>query len=178
MKPSQHCIDFIAHEEGLVLHSYQDRAGVWTIGYGSTMFMDGTKPKPGEHITEELAKKLLAWEVENKTHAVNAETHNLNLRQSQFDALVSFTYNVGVGGLKESSLLRAVKVDPKILGTMPVDAISDESIKKWFQKQNLRAIPMVAYHFTKWCKITKDGKKIFDDGLIGRRMREAKLYQS
>jgi lysozyme len=174
MTPSQNCFDFIAKEEGLVLTAYQDAANIWTIGYGSTMFKDGSRPKKGEKITKELAMDLLKWEVENKTHSVNAFFRNVVLNQNQFDALVSFAYNCGVGALEGSSLRKAIIQDPKVPGTKKVFEIGDESIRKWMEAQQIRAIPMVTYYFSMYCKITINDKKHLLDDLIRRRLREAK----
>lgn len=177
MTPSKNCIDFIAKEEGCVLHTYKDVAGILTIGYGTTRFKDGTKPKLGEHITLELATELLQYEVELKAHSVNAFCQRVVLTQNQFDALVSFAYNVGVGALEQSSLLKAVKLNPKVPGTKTVESITDEAIKNWLKDRGIRAVPMVTYYFSMYCKITLNEKKHLVDDLIKRRLREAAMYQ-
>jgi lysozyme len=153
MQPSKICIDFIAHEEGEVLHPYLDQAGVPTIGIGSTMYKNGQKVSMHDpHITHDQAIDLLMWEVDNKAKSVNAfiAVAGVIINQNQFDALVSFAYNEGVGALQGSTLLKKVKANPANL------SIRDE--------------------FLKWDKITVSGKKVFDDGLLARRKREADLY--
>lgn len=177
MIPSKNLFDFIKREEQCVLKTYKDEAGILTIGWGSTMFLDGSKPKIGEHITQELADKLLEWEVTNKAHSVNAFFHNVVLNQNQFDALVSFAYNVGVGALEKSSLRKAIIQNPKVPGTVRVCDISDEAIRKWMEGQQIRALPMITYYFSQWCKVTINDKKHLSEGLIKRRLREAAMYQ-
>jgi lysozyme len=150
MKPSQTAIDFITREEGCVLHAYADSAGVMTIGIGSTMYKDGSRVKKGDTITKEQAVELLSWEVENKSKSVSAFVLGVPLTQHQFDALVSFAYNVGIGALQQSTLLKKVKANP-----------NDPSIRE---------------EFARWNKIRKDGKLIPSLGLTKRRLREWQLY--
>lgn len=87
--------------EGLRLQPYKDSAGLWTIGYGHLL-------KPGEwwdSITEQFATQLLADDVGTAEDAVNSLV-KVPMTQPQFDALVSFVYNVGVGAFRRSTLLR------------------------------------------------------------------------
>ncbi|MFC4728142.1 glycoside hydrolase family protein [Coralloluteibacterium thermophilus] len=94
-------IDLIKGFEGLRLTSYQDSAGVWTIGYGHT----GPEVGPGQTITQAQAEALLRQDV---GWAENAVRNNVQvpLGQGQFDALVSFTFNVGAGAFGGSTLLQ------------------------------------------------------------------------
>lgn len=100
MKISGAGLDLIKRFEGLRLTAYPDSAGVWTIGWGHTKGVH-----KGQQITEVGAVKLLrddlAWAEEAVTDAVKVP-----LNQNQFDALVSFTFNVGEGALKKSTLLK------------------------------------------------------------------------
>lgn len=87
--------------EGLRLQPYKDSGGLWTIGYGHLL-------KSGEwwdSITEAQAAQLLADDVGTAEDAVNALV-KVSMTQPQFDALVSFVYNVGVGAFRRSTLLR------------------------------------------------------------------------
>ena len=86
--------------EGLRLKAYKCPAGVLTIGYGHTSGV-----KPGDVITEEQAETMLKNDLKIYENYVNNYV-NVPLTQNQFDALVSFTYNLGGGTLKESSLLK------------------------------------------------------------------------
>jgi GH24 family phage-related lysozyme (muramidase) len=180
MTPSKNLIDFIKKEEGCVLHTYLDTAGVLTIGIGSTMYKDGSKVKPSQTISEAQAEELLMWELNHKSKSVDAFTSKCVLTQNQFDALCSFAYNVGVGALEGSTLLKTIKLNPNDSRTQIVDDISDPSIKEWLKKEGLRAIPYITYCFVMWCKEKdpKTGKLVLSDGLIGRRLREAKLYNT
>lgn len=125
--------------EGLQLKAYKCPAGIWTIGYGHTK-----SAKPGQVINSTQADELLKADVKVFEKAVNAQ--NLNLNQNQFDALVSFTYNVGAGNLQKSTLLKKAKINP-----------NDASIKN---------------EFAKWNKA--NGKVL--PGLTLRRKAEAELY--
>ena len=84
--------------EGCRLQAYQDAAKVWTIGYGHTKGV-----RRGDNITQEKAEEYLREDVEEVEGQILAL--NLNLTQPQFDALVSFVYNVGIGAFKKSTLL-------------------------------------------------------------------------
>lgn len=92
----------VAKFEGCRLKAYQDVIGVWTIGYGQTKGV-----KPGMVWTQQQADDdLLATLTEFGKQV--AALVRVALDQNQFDALVSFAYNVGIGNLKSSTLLRMV----------------------------------------------------------------------
>lgn len=103
MKTSQAGIDLIKQFEGLELTAYPDPGTggePWTIGYGHTGGV-----KPGDTVTEAEAEELLRQDLEKFEDCVNAYV-SVPITQSQFDALVSFAFNVGCGALKSSTLLR------------------------------------------------------------------------
>ena len=89
--------------EGLRLEAYQDAAGVWTIGYGHT----GRDVKRGDRISEYWATDLLKRDVEKVAEAVR--TLNVARTEGQLDALVSFAFNLGIGKLKSSTLLKVIR---------------------------------------------------------------------
>lgn len=103
MKTSETGIDLIKHYEGLQLNPYLCPAGKPTIGYGHT----GPDVVFGITITEADADKLLREDLHFSEKGVQTYTH-VPLTQGQFDALVSFTYNLGVGALRDSTLLKKV----------------------------------------------------------------------
>ena len=105
-KISQNGLDLIKHFEGLRLEAYQCSASVWTIGYGTTHTALGPVKK-GDRITESEAERLLEADVRMFEQLVR-DAVLVPLTQSQFDALVSFAYNVGSGALAGSTLLRKV----------------------------------------------------------------------
>jgi lysozyme len=86
--------------EGLRLTAYQDSGGVWTIGYGHT-----GSAKPGMTITQEKADELLRLDVHWAVSCVNNAV-TVPVNQNQFDALVDFTFNIGCGAFRNSTLLR------------------------------------------------------------------------
>ena len=141
MKTSPKGIALIKEFEGLRLKAYKCPGGVWTIGYGHTAGV-----KPGMVITEAQAEEYL------KANLIAFERYlnglGLALNQNQFDALISFIYNVGTGNFSSSTLLRKVRANPQD------NSIMDEFIRWVYSKG--RVLP----------------------GLQRRRLAEMKLYFS
>mgnify|MGYP001069296736 FL=1 len=105
MQTSEKGIALIKEFEGCRLTAYQDSVGVWTIGYGWTQPVDGKPIRAGMTIKQETAERLL------KNGLVSYESDvsrlvKVGVTQGQFDALVSFTYNLGARSLSTSTLLR------------------------------------------------------------------------
>jgi len=148
MKTSKKGIELIKRYEGFRSKPYLDAVGIPTIGYGATHYGNGIKVKMTDKpITEEEATILLSKMLVSYEDSVNRlVTRELN--QNQFDALVSFTYNLGGANLKSSTLLKKVNANP-----------CDRTI---------------ADEFNKW--VNAGGKKL--NGLVKRRKEEAKLYFS
>jgi lysozyme len=138
-------IDIIKKHEGLRLQAYLCPAKVPTIGFGNTFYEDGTRVKMGDRITRDRAEKLLLHVVE--AFAVQVDrlvTSKLNANQRA--ALVSFAYNVGIGNLQRSTLLRKVNANPNDL--------------------------TIRIEFMKWTK----ARGVVLRGLVVRRQDEANLY--
>lgn len=89
MKISNNGLDLIKKYEGCYLNAYKCPAGVWTIGYGHTTSFQG------ESITQEQADRLLIEDVEKFEKKVNNYNSIYNWNQNEFDALVSFAFNIG-----------------------------------------------------------------------------------
>ena len=117
MKTSQYGIDLIKYYEGLELDAYQCAAGVWTIGYGHTKGV-----QPGDTWSEDHANHMLERELEEYENYVNTAV-NVPLSQNQFDALVSWVYNLGNGNLTSSTML-------KVLNSGDYDGVPAQ-IKRW-----------------------------------------------
>lgn len=98
VRTSQRGIELIKQFEGLELEAYQDIAGVWTIGYGHT----GSDVQPGMRISERDAEELLKRDLKPREDAVQRLV-SVALNQNEFDALISFVYNVGVGAFQGST---------------------------------------------------------------------------
>src|SRR5690554_1016441 len=141
MKTSSKGIELIKEHEGFSSRAYLCPAGKWTIGYGHTGGV-----KSGDVISKWQAEELLRKDVLTAERAVNRQ--RLPLNQNQFDALVSFTFNVGVGNFQKSTLLRKARVN-----------VND---------------PSIAVEFKKW---VYGGGKVLP-GLVKRRQAEAGLYFS
>lgn len=93
MKTSKKGITLIQKFEGCVLKAYTCPAGVWTIGYGHTGTVDGKPICEGMKITKAKATELLQEDLEKFEKKVC--TYNYKWSQNEFDAMVSFAYNVG-----------------------------------------------------------------------------------
>ncbi len=100
METSENGIELIKKFEGKRQVAYQDEAGVWTIGYGHTK--DVYK---GQLIIESRADKMLAEDLKVYEGIVNEQV-KVPLNQNQFDALVSWTFNLGEKNLKKSTMLK------------------------------------------------------------------------
>ncbi|HAY0632883.1 lysozyme [Serratia sp. Lou2A] len=105
MKISDDGMALIKRFEGLRLQAYQDSVGVWTIGYGWTQRVAGRKIGAGMAINTATAERLLACGVAQFEQGVERRV-TVPITQGQFDALVSFTYNLGLRALDNSTLLR------------------------------------------------------------------------
>ena len=99
---------FLQALEGCKLEAYQDCVGIWTIGYGSTFYLDGSPVEKGDIISEELAEELFDKIVDRFASQVGSLVRFKELKQHEFDALVSFCYNVGANAFASSSVLKAV----------------------------------------------------------------------
>lgn len=106
MRISENGLKLIESFEGCLLTASNKLDGVWTIGYGQTGYYYGKKVRKGMTTTKAAAHAWLRdHSITTYENAVNSAV-KVPLTQNQFDALVSFTYNVGVGALKSSTLLR------------------------------------------------------------------------
>ena len=151
MKTSSNGIALIKSFESLKLTAYRCAAGVPTIGYGHTGADVTAADVSGKKtITEVQAEALLKKDLEKFEKGVSDLTKGVALNQNQFDALVSFAFNVGIGsdttGLKGSTLLKKLRVNP-----------NDKAI---------------AAEFALWNK----AKGVVLNGLTARRKAEAELY--
>ncbi|HOZ87890.1 MAG TPA: lysozyme [Bacteroidia bacterium] len=108
---SRNCIDLITHFEGLFLNSYLCPANVWTIGYGTTIYPDGKKVSADEACTQLQAMIFFRNDLGYFEKMVDAYTRD-DVSQQQFDALVSFAYNLGAKSLKDSTLLKVINSNP------------------------------------------------------------------
>ena len=100
MKISLEGLCLIKKFEGCKLIAYKCSAGVWTIGYGHT-----TGVKEGDVCTQEEAEKLLRGDIFKFEEYVQ-DSVKVDLDQSQFDALVAWTFNLGPGNLRSSTMLK------------------------------------------------------------------------
>jgi len=102
MKISKEGITLIKKFEGCELTAYKCAAGVWTIGYGHTKDV-----KENDVITKEEAESMLVHELQEYCNDVDIAV-KVDLKQNEFDALVSWTYNLGPTNLNSSTMLRVL----------------------------------------------------------------------
>jgi lysozyme len=100
MKMSENGAKVLIMREGLRTKAYKDTKGIWTIGVGHT----GPEVVEELVITKEKAHELFRKDVAWAEDAVNLV--KVPLTQNQFDALVSFVFNVGAGAWKRSTMLK------------------------------------------------------------------------
>lgn len=117
MEISQEGISLIKKFEGCKYESYKCAAGVWTIGYGSTHGVS-----EGMVITHDRAEALLMEDIANYEEAVNKAV-KVDLDQCMYDALVSWTFNLGGSNLLSSTML-------KVLNEGKYEDVP-EQIKRW-----------------------------------------------
>lgn len=139
-------LDLIKQFEGCKLNAYKCPAGKWTIGYGSTFYMDGSPVREGDKITQEDAEIMLQKVVDDFRIQVVRIVPG-TLPSGAVDALTSFAFNCGTAALQKSTLLKRIKENPL----------------------NLKEIEA---EFNKW---VKGGGKVLP-GLVRRRATEYRMY--
>lgn len=146
MKASILAVHLLKEVEGWRDKPYRDSGGKCTIGYGHLI-------KEGEYcpdrITVDQGEKYLREDIASAEHIVNS-TVSVPLKQHQFDALVSFIFNIGAGAWAVSDSL-------KILNNG--------------EYHRMPARMMM------WVKVEKNGVKVVEEGLINRRLKEVRVWQ-
>lgn len=145
IKTSPAGLELITQFEGLRLDSYYCPAGKLTIGVGHVILPSETIPKT---ITKAQAMELLAKDVQRFEAGVRKNVR-VPLTQPQFDALVSFTFNVGEGGLVDTNVARAV---------------------------NDRRFADVPAALLAWTRARVNGKMEILPGLVRRRAAEGEMF--
>lgn len=146
MKASQFIKESIRAHEGFRADAYVCPGGVLTIGFGHT----GSDVKAGQHIDMAVALALLDADIAEVEHAllVALAADGIRLsRQGQFDALLSFAFNLGINALRGSTLWRKIKADAND--------------------------PTIPGEFARW--IYAGGQRM--PGLVKRRAEEAEIWQ-
>ncbi|HEY2974825.1 MAG TPA: papain-like cysteine protease family protein [Pyrinomonadaceae bacterium] len=147
-------VDFIKGWEGFVAKPYNDPVGHCTVGYGTLLHNGNCDGRPIEApyangISQEKATQLLAEKAAEFQLVIDSNV-KVSLNQNQYDALVSFAYNVGGANFQKSTLLRLLN------------------------NGDYNAVPM---ELKKWTKAHQNGKLIDLPGLVRRRAAEAELFQ-
>lgn len=103
-------IDLICNFEGKRLTAYDDGVGVWTIGFGTTVYPNGIKVMKGDTCTEAQAKTYMAHDLKKFEATVNKAV-TVQLNKNQFDALVSLAYNIGTNAFSKSTLVKKLNAN-------------------------------------------------------------------
>ncbi|WP_395441937.1 lysozyme [Acinetobacter sp. P1332] len=103
-------INLICNFEGKRLTAYDDGVGVWTIGFGTTVYPNGIKVMKGDTCTEAQAKTYMAHDLKKFEATVNKAV-TVQLNQNQFDALVSLAYNIGTNAFSKSTLVKKLNAN-------------------------------------------------------------------
>ncbi len=112
LETSDEGIGLIQTMEGLRLKPYKDSVGKWTIGYGHTTIAK-VLAMAGISFTEDQCYRLLVYDLKDAETGVKRLV-KVELKQSEFDALVSFAFNLGVGKLGASTLLNKLNMGDKV----------------------------------------------------------------
>lgn len=142
-------ISFLKQEEASgkpVLTAYRNKNDVWTIGYGNTYYEDGTKVKQGDTITAQRAETLF-YNIFNDFAKQVTGLLKKSVNQNQFNALVSYAYNRGIGAFRSSKVLVLVNQNPN-----NIKAIQNQLVIEW------------------------GSNTTYKTALINRRKREGVLY--
>jgi len=144
LRVSSNGLELLKKFEGFRAIAYKDTAGRLTIGFGHLI-------KPGEHFTVISSVQGLSLLIQDSQESVDCinKLVTVKLNQNQFDALVSFTYNLGCAALAASTLLKDV---------------------------NKGDFVAAANEFHKWNHNRVNGKMVVVDGLTNRRNMEAQLF--
>jgi lysozyme len=140
MEASNKVIAKIKEWEGFRGKAYKDASGVWTIGFGHTKDV-----KAGMLCTERVAGVLLRTDVRVCEKELNALA--LELTQNQFDALISFTFNIGTTKFRKSTLLKRIREGARV-------AVVQNELRRWVHDSKGDRLP----------------------GLVARREWEAQLW--
>lgn len=141
-------LDFIKQHEVLKEEHYRDSADKPTIGYGHRIWRD--EAEDFRHpIDEDIARQLLSMDVEHAENAVHRYAKGLALSQHEYDALVSFVFNIGGGAFARSSVLEQLKAGD---------------------------FSNAAKKMSEWVKVTQNGERVFNQGLANRRVAEQILF--
>lgn len=143
METSERGLALIKEHEGYRDTAYRCPTGEWTIGFGHTSGV-----KEGQRCTPMDAGRWLKEDIAAAEREVSFQTQGVPLRQCQYDALVSFVFNLGAGNFRKSTLLKKVRANPDS--------------------------PSIRDEFGKW--IYGGGRVL--PGLVARREAEADLYFS
>lgn len=195
LKVSPECIDLIKAWEGLhdgdkqttLLEPEMDPRGIWTLGWGHALvnqagrFIEGRSRKPEADawmlrnygkpaITRDEAKALLSNDMNSFLRQIEPMIQGVPVVQSEIDALVSFSYNVGANAFRTSTLRN------RHAARVPVSASINWPEAKVKSQAGATSGP-TEYAFGAWSKMTVNGKLVWVLGLWRRRMAEAMVYR-
>jgi lysozyme len=112
MGASAIAVALIVGFEGYSGRAYDDSVGIQTVGFGSTRHPDGTPIKPGDTVTPQRAVVMLAHDADRIAQELAACIGEVPLHKHEWDAFVSWAYNVGSAAACRSTLVRKLKQQP------------------------------------------------------------------
>ena len=141
----------LVHSEAITTKKYKDSAGIWTIGIGFTQaVVKGLNRRPSKHEMD-LEEIFTIYKRGIEVYADGVRKMlKVKVDQHLFDGLVSFAYNVGIGGARKSSLIRAINKGET----------NDKRLKSLLFR---------------WNKVRKNGVLVTSKGLMNRRKKESAL---
>ncbi len=143
MTTSKQGIDLIKRFETFQSKPYRCPGGYATIGYGSTFYEDGTRVTLNDPpLDQQRAESLLLTVLKHFEVQVDSVTRD-DITQHQFDALVSFCFNVGADSLKRSTLLRKVNTNPN-------DSTIRTEFRRWVYANGKRLLGLLKRREAEW----------------------------
>jgi lysozyme len=152
-------VQLIKHFESYFDTAYLCPAEVWTIGWGTTVYPDGKPVRKGETCTREQADAWLEFDLTQFSAKVASLTEGVELTAPQFDALVSFTYNLGYHAFGKSTLRKRLLVNPADASIVGNESLRWQDFGRGGQ-------------FIRWNQVSGKPSR----GIIRRRKAEAWLY--
>lgn len=192
---SPDCVDLIKAWEGLhdgnkqttILEPEMDPRGIWTLGWGHALvdqsgrFIEGRGRKADADawmmrnfgrlgITRDEAKALLSNDLNRFLSQIEPLIRGVPMVQSEIDALVSFSYNVGAANFRTSTLRDRHAARVAVSASINFPEARQKS-------QTSSTSGPTEYAFGAWSKMTVNGKRVWALGLWRRRMAEAMVYR-
>lgn len=148
---SDRCIKILKESEGFSQKAYKDANGLYSIGYGSQYYKDGSAVKSSDTITQSAAVELMKMKINSEFLPSVHRNVKVPVTQGMVDALVDFSYNMGIGAFARSSVVSELNAG----------------------RYEVAAAKLLEYN-----KANKNGVKVELPALTTRRTKEKNLFLS